>query len=189
MHRPVSAILISCLLLVGLACEEEPPPGFEDGSFGAAHRAEIEDDCDKRIMCAERTNMYLREDAFEFCVSENGQHLSDPAMFQFRYKWLLGRARCTMPDVCNYRDCVDSTYVSWGQSQFDKIDYSCRQKLQCQIDTGMLGVSQNDYYESCLVWETMRLDAFENEMKTAFQTQFFQCSSQTSCMFQLCFPL
>jgi hypothetical protein len=52
----------------------------------------------------------------------------------------------------------------------------------------MLAVSQNSYYENCLVWTTITLDGWQNEMRQTYQTQFFQCAGQASCMFQLCFP-
>lgn len=186
MHRPVLSILTSCLLLVGLACSEEPPPGFENGTFGAAHRAEIENDCDKRVMCAQRSMMYLREDVWDHCVTTNAMNLNaDP---NFRFEWSLGVARCTQPDVCAYRDCVDSEYVSYGQFQLDKIDYTCMQKLQCSMENGSFSGDPNAYFETCRVHSIITLDGYTNEVRAAYQQQFFTCMAQTGCAFQLCFP-
>ena len=33
MHRPVSSVYMAVFALVGLACSEDPPPYFADGTF------------------------------------------------------------------------------------------------------------------------------------------------------------
>ena len=194
MHRSVSAttLFAACLMLFGFGCSEEPPAHFAPGSYGATHRTEIENDCDKRVICAQRTNMFLREDAFEHCVSTNATNLNDSpgdplADEAFRLKFALGLVRCTQPDACQYVACMNSEYESYGQAQIDKVKFACQQSLQCGTATGSIAVDAATYYESCQVQSVVALDAFPSEARTNFQAQYFACMSQLGCAFQMCF--
>jgi hypothetical protein len=186
MHRPVSSIFSAFFALFGLACSEEPPPGFEEGTFGAAHREEIEDFCDRRVMCAARTNPYLRSDAFDDCVTQYAQRFN--TMEMARFKWSLGIKRCFQEDPCQYRDCVDSTYQSWGESQLLKIQNICAQTKQCLTETGMLAVSPQVFDETCQINSVLAADMLTGDLRTAYQDTYFQCQAQVSCAFDMCFP-
>jgi hypothetical protein len=188
MHRPVSSIFVALVALVSLACEEEPPPGFEDGSFGAAHREQIERDCDRRVMCAARTNPHLRSDAFDYCVTENAKSLNDPAKAAFRFHWTLGINRCFQEDACQYTDCVDSTYLSWGESQLPKITNICAQQKQCFIEMGTLGVSPQEFDETCPIFGVLAADMIVSDQRPSFTNAYFQCETLVSCAFDMCFP-
>jgi hypothetical protein len=188
MHGPVlsTTLVTVCLALFGLGCAEEVPPHFESGTWASTHRTEIENDCDKRVLCASRTNEYLRDDAFEHCVETNATNLNRDPNFQFKYS--LGLLRCKHPDACQYVGCADSTFVSYGQSQIDKINYVCEQHTQCGIAMNSLAVPPMEFYESCRLQSVVNLDAFPTDQQTNFQTQFFVCMPQVSCAFLQCFP-
>jgi hypothetical protein len=185
MHRPASSIFVLALALVGLACEEEPPPGFEDGSWASAHRPQIENDCDRRVMCEQRTNPHLRSDAFEDCVTRNAMNLN--ALPPFRFHWSLGINRCFQEDACQYVDCVDSDFLSWGESQLPKITNICAQQKQCLIEMGMLGVSPQEFDESCPLQGVLAADMIVTDRRTSFTNAYFQCEAQVSCAFNTCF--
>ena len=172
-----------------MACEEEPPPGFEDGSWAAGHRAEIENDCERRVMCEARTNPHLRSDAVEDCSSQNAMHLNDLVTYPtFRFKWLLGTSRCFQEDPCQYVDCVDSTFQSWGESQLPKIINICEQQKQCFIQMGTLGVSPQEFDESCHVQSVLAADTIVPDQRPTFTNAYFQCETQVGCAFDMCFP-
>lgn len=179
--------MLALLALLSGACEEEPTPGFEDGSFGAAHRAEIENDCDRRIRCEQRTEMYLRSDVFDICISENAQNLN--ALEEFRFNWQLGIMRCNyQQDDCAYRGCVDGGFESWGQSQRPKIENGCVQKRDCAIQNGTLGVAPQQYFESCRLAGVISADSLPQDARTTYTNAYFMCETLTGCAFQMCFP-
>lgn len=188
MHGPVlsTTLFAVCLVLFGLGCSEEVPPHFASGTWASTHRTEIENDCDKRVICAQRMmNMYLRDDVFEHCVETNASNLNTGALDRFKY--MLGLRRCTPPDACQYVACVDSTFVSAGEAQIDKITYVCQQKAQCGIDTNSLAIGPEAYYDSCRIETVVQLDALPAENRTVWQNQFFPCMALTSCAFTQCF--
>jgi len=187
MHRLVYVMTILCAAtLVTAGCSEDPQPGFEPGTYASSHRAAIEVDCDKRVMCAERTNEFLRSDAFEDCVTRQAMNLN--ANEDLRLKFQLGIRRCPNNDTCHYVACVDSGFQSFGEAQVDKVHYACQQKLQCQIDTGMIAGDRQTIYDSCVLWSILALDEYQSEARSEYQTSFFQCMPATSCAFLECFP-
>jgi len=193
MHRPVSemtvvsrcALGVACLGLL-LGCSEDTPPEFAEGTYGALHRAQIEVDCDKRVQCAERTQDYLREDAFEDCASREAMTLNGHP--EVRLKFQIGLARCTQPDVCHYVACVDSQFVSFGETQVDKLNYVCAQKVQCAIDSSALASNAQEAFESCVISSVLAVDTFASESQADFQAQYFLCVPMLSCAFTTCFP-
>jgi hypothetical protein len=188
MHRPVSEMtLVAAGLLLALAgCSEETPPEFAANTYGGQHRAQIEVDCDKRVQCAERTNPFLREDAFEDCSSQTAQILN--AHPEVRLKFQLGINRCTLPDVCRYAQCADSPFVSFGETQIDKVNYSCTQKVQCQIDSAMIAGNPQAIFDSCVIASVLALDTYPSEAQATYQQSFFPCMPMMSCAFTTCFP-
>lgn len=184
MQRPVSVMTVLALLtLVG--CSEETDPHFANGTYASSHRGAIELDCDKRVMCAEMTNDYLRKDAFEDCVRTQAMNLND--FPESRLKFHLGVNRC-VGSVCQYVDCVQSGFVSYGEQQLDKVQYTCQQKVQCALDNKTLGSDPSSAFESCVIQSVLTLDTFSNEARASFQQAFFPCLPMTSCAFLSCFP-
>ena len=146
-------------------CSEETPPELAEGTYAASYRAQIETDCDKRVVCADRSNPYLAEDAFDECVLEQARKLNVPppnppvpGQPDHRLKFQLGIHRCTNPDQCHYVACVDSGVTSFGEVQIDKVTYTCQQKVQCQIDSALLAGDATSIYESCILQSIVVLD-------------------------------
>lgn len=186
MHRPASLMIVLALALVGLACEEDPQPGFEDGSWATGHRLAIENVCDRRVMCAQRTNPHLRPDVFEACVSDYAVNLNGNE--ESRFRLLLGVSRCFQEDVCQYEDCINSTFVSWGESQRPKIENMCMQARACEIENGRLTVAPQEYFEDCRVKRILAADMIAPDLRMTYTNAYFQCETQLGCAFQLCFP-
>jgi hypothetical protein len=186
MHRPASSMIVLALALVGLACEEEPTPGFEDGSWATGHREQIENDCDRRVMCEQRTNPHLRADVFEDCVSTTAINLN--ASEETRFRWSLGVSRCFQEDACQYVACADSTFVSWGESQRLKIENMCMQTRACAVETGRLTVDPQTYYEQCRVDRVRLADMIAADLRMTYTNAYFQCETLVGCAFQMCFP-
>lgn len=178
--------LVASGLFLILGCSEEVPPEFAEGTYGALHRSEIENDCDKRVQCAERTNDYLRDDAFEDCASQQAMTLNEHP--EVRLKFQLGIHRCTQPDACHYVMCVDSGFVSFGETQADKVNYACTQKVQCQIDTNMLAGDAQMIFDSCVLQSILVLDNYQSDAQATYQQAYFPCLPMTSCGFTACFP-
>jgi len=188
MHRPVSAtsILVFCAAaLLAPACSPEEDPGFESGTWAGAHRREIEIDCDRRYVCAQRTADHLTEAAFDNCLTDQAMKLNADAAAQFKFQ--LSMMRCPNMDECRYVECADSGFVSYGEQQLPKVQYTCQQKVQCSIDNQMLANDPNAAFESCVLQSVQVLDTFPNESRIDFQESFFPCMPMTSCAFITCF--
>jgi hypothetical protein len=191
MHRPVSAttILALCsavLMVPAQACSPEPDPGYEDGTYAAAHRQYIEADCDRRFVCAQRKEESLTEDAYDNCLTDQAMKLNANLM-NAQFKFELGQKRCPITDQCHYVACMDSGVVGFGEQQLDKVQYTCRQKVQCSIDNGVQIGAPEAAYHSCLLDSVVQLDTFQNEVRIAFQEGYFRCVPMTSCAFNVCF--
>lgn len=167
------------------ACSPEPDPYFEDGTWAAAHRAQIERDCDHRFVCAQRTKDHITENAYDNCLTEQAMKLNNSPDMQLNF--VLGLNRCPGDDPCRYVDCADSGYLSYGQQQLDKIRYACQQEVQCAIDNQHLSNDPTAAYDTCVVQSVLSLDTFTNEAQMTFQASFYPCLPMTSCAFVVCF--
>jgi hypothetical protein len=178
--------LVPWMVLVASCGGGESDP-LDDGTFAGMNEDRIRYDCNQTVQCKIQHGESLAEDPFATCVLDTARVLE--AQPQKQGEFLTNFNRCAAFVVCEYRACaladIQGTY---GQMHMAKVDYNCRQDVECRRQLGTLVGDPTTEINSCITNNVGVLDAFSPDMRAQYEAEFARCGATVACDFTNCFP-
>jgi len=178
--------LVPWMVLV-VSCGGGGDDPLADDTFAGMNEDLIRYDCNQTVQCKVQKGEPLAEDPFETCVIDTAELLESQP--QKQNEFLMNFNRCSAHVVCEYRSCaIADIQGGYGQMHMDKVDYNCRQDVECRRQLGTLMADPTTEINSCIANNVGLLDRFTPDMRTQFEAEFVRCTGQVACNFTNCFP-